>query len=265
MAKYAPLAKFLSEIPSNQNTVPMHFSEIEKVIHLKLPPAARKYHAWWSNEKNGVHVAGIAWQRAGWKSSKVNLKNETVVFIRKRVPNKIDSAAWIMTKNESAPIAVSKERSKSSKIHSHRSTASFGKRQEYIIVAELLRLGFDVYMTLVDDQQIDCIVRLDYDGQPKYLDIQIKARSMDCEPRNSGRFAVLDIPNPREGYFYIFYSEQAKTTWVIPSLDLVKLAQRNKTGKNAGKYSVNLCNSYSTGVKPRPKFREYEFAFDLLK
>lgn len=41
----------------------------------------------------------------------------------------------------------------------HRSTASFGKRQEYIAVAELLRRGFDVYMTLVDDQQIDCVVR----------------------------------------------------------------------------------------------------------
>lgn len=41
----------------------------------------------------------------------------------------------------------------------HRSTASFGKRQEYIAVAELLRRGFDVYMTLVDDQQIDCVIR----------------------------------------------------------------------------------------------------------
>jgi serine/threonine protein kinase len=41
----------------------------------------------------------------------------------------------------------------------HRSTASFGKRQEYVAVAELLRRGFDVYMTLVDDEQIDCINR----------------------------------------------------------------------------------------------------------
>lgn len=43
---------------------------------------------------------------------------------------------------------------------SHRNTASFGKRQEFIAVAELLRRGFDVYMTQVDDQQIDCIIRL---------------------------------------------------------------------------------------------------------
>jgi len=35
-----------------------------------------------------------------------------------------------------------------------RSSASFGKRQEYVAVAELLRRDFDVYMTLVDDQQM---------------------------------------------------------------------------------------------------------------
>ena len=44
---------------------------------------------------------------------------------------------------------------------SYRDTASFGKRQEYSVIAELLKRGFDVYMTLVDDQGIDCVVRLD--------------------------------------------------------------------------------------------------------
>jgi hypothetical protein len=39
-----------------------------------------------------------------------------------------------------------------SPIMPYRSSASFGKRQEYIAVAELLRRGHDVYMTLVDDQ-----------------------------------------------------------------------------------------------------------------
>jgi len=51
---------------------------------------------------------------------------------------------------------------------SYRDTASFVKRQEYIVVAELLKRGFDVYMTLVDDQGIDCIIRLD---NKRYLDI----------------------------------------------------------------------------------------------
>jgi len=55
-----------------------------------------------------------------------------------------------------------------------RDSASFGKRQEYTVIAELLRRGFDVYATLVDDQGIDCIIRL---NEKKYIDIQIKARS----------------------------------------------------------------------------------------
>lgn len=33
-----------------------------------------------------------------------------------------------------------------------RNTASFGKRREFIAMAELLKRGFDVYATLVDDQ-----------------------------------------------------------------------------------------------------------------
>ena len=75
----------------------------------------------------------------------------------------------------------------------YRSSAFFGKRQEYIAVAELLRRGYDVYMTLVDDQQIDCVIRQEKDGQLRYLDIQIKARSKECTPKNAGRFAALAI------------------------------------------------------------------------
>ena len=55
---------------------------------------------------------------------------------------------------------------------SYRNTASFGKRQEYIAVAELLKRGYDVYMTLVDDQQIDCIVRHDNGTRVKYVPLQ---------------------------------------------------------------------------------------------
>lgn len=48
---------------------------------------------------------------------------------------------------------------------SYRSTASFGKRQEYVVIAELLRRGFDVYQTLVDDQGIDCVIRQEMEGE----------------------------------------------------------------------------------------------------
>src|ERR1700758_4110328 len=49
---------------------------------------------------------------------------------------------------------------KGGEVPSFRSSASFGKRQEFAAIAELLKRNYDVYLTLVDDQQIDCMVRL---------------------------------------------------------------------------------------------------------
>lgn len=144
-----------------------------------------------------------------------------------------------------------------------RDRASFGKRQEFIVIAEMLRRGFDVYIPLVDDQQIDCILRRSAND---YVDIQIKARSKDCLPYDAGRFAAMDIPNPRERYFFIFYSEQADSYWVFPSMKLVELASRNKKGTNVGKYHINL-TGYSAKrgeVYPNPRFDEYKNKFELL-
>ena len=145
----------------------------------------------------------------------------------------------------------------------YRDSASFGKRQEYIAVAELLKRGFDVYMTLVDDQQIDCIIRLE--GQrPKYIDIQIKARSKGA--KNPGTFSAMEIREPRPDFFFIFYSEAAKTYWIMPSLDIVEKANIGKSGQNEGKYRLVLTNTHRDGtVVPRPKWKLYESAFDLLR
>jgi hypothetical protein len=146
----------------------------------------------------------------------------------------------------------------------YRSSASFGKRQEYIAVAELLRRGHDVYMTLVDDQQIDCIIRQEKDGELRYLDIQIKARSDTA--KNPGTFAAMEVRRPRENFYFIFYSEQADTYWIVPSLELVQEANQAKSGANAGKYKIVFTNTNRQGqVGPRPRFRKYENAFDLLE
>jgi hypothetical protein len=137
----------------------------------------------------------------------------------------------------------------------YRSSASFGKRQEFVAIAELLRRNFDVYLTLVDDQQIDCIIRQEKDRKLRYLDIQIKARSKEAQ--NPGRFSAMEICNPRENFYFIFYDEQVDTYWVIPSLRLIEEARQNKTGKNAGKYTITFCNTLKTGVKPRPRLAVY--------
>ena len=145
---------------------------------------------------------------------------------------------------------------------SHRSSASFGKRHEYIAVGELLRRGFDVYMTLVDDLQIDCVIRQEKNGGLRYLDIQIKARSEGA--KNPGTFSAMDIRQPRENFFFIFYSEQAETYWIVPSLELIKEANRNKTGAHKGKYRIVFTNQNKNGASPRPRFKRYQNAFHLL-
>jgi len=75
----------------------------------------------------------------------------------------------------------------------------------------------------------------------------------------------MEIRKPRENFFFIFYSEQALTYWIVPSLELVKEANRNKEGKNKGKFSINFCNVTNSGAKPRPRFDKFRNAFELLK
>lgn len=142
----------------------------------------------------------------------------------------------------------------------HRDTASFGKRQEYTVIAELLRRGFDVYQTLVDDQGIDCIIRLEKGDQVKYLEIQIKARSKQAE--QPGHFGPLSIPKPRPEYWFIFYSEPANTHWVISSTDLVNIARQNKSGKNAGRYALDVL---TPGGHSKEKFAPWKDAFERLR
>lgn len=142
---------------------------------------------------------------------------------------------------------------------SYRDSASFGKRQEYVVVAELLKRGFDVYMTLVDDQGIDCVMRID---EHTYIDIQIKARSRTAKQWNF--FAAMTI-EPRDNYYFIFYLETNDSFWVLPSNDVVELAITNKNGKHAGKHSLTLPKSDTTAKAQAFSRYKGENGFDLLR
>lgn len=141
----------------------------------------------------------------------------------------------------------------------YRDSASFGKRQEYVVVAELLKRGLDVYMTLVDDQGIDCIIRID---EHTYIDVQIKARSKTALQWNF--FAAMKI-QPKENYYFIFYLETNNTFWVIPSLDVVRLSITNKNGKHSGKHSITLPKSEITPKGLNFSMYKDENGFDLLR
>lgn len=138
-----------------------------------------------------------------------------------------------------------------------RSSASFGKRMEYAAIAELLRRGFDAYVPLVDDQGIDLVIRGARGGKPVYADVQLKARSEAA--KQPATFSAMNVQNPRPNYFYIFWSEAAKTSWIFPTEDLVREATQNKSGANQGRYSLVLCNVHADGkVMPRPRFAGYQ-------
>ena len=133
---------------------------------------------------------------------------------------------------------------------------------EYAVIAELLRRGFDVYMTLVDDQQIDCILRFG-NNPPVYTDVQIKARSLQA--KNTGMFASMKVLKPRENFIFIFYDEEIDTHWVMSSLDLMQEGNTIKSGPNIGKVKISFANKRVDGIwRTRPKFFEYENDFSRL-
>lgn len=79
--KYAPLEQHLRA--QNTHSVAMSFADIERVLDAKLPPSARRHRAWWSNNPSNS-VATYAWLNAGYKSAKVDMTGERLVFERAR-------------------------------------------------------------------------------------------------------------------------------------------------------------------------------------
>ncbi|WP_223880781.1 PDDEXK-like family protein [Roseococcus microcysteis] len=118
---------------------------------------------------------------------------------------------------------------------SFRSRASFGRRIEYWIIGQMLKHRLDVYVPLVDDFGIDAIIRKS-DGT--FIEVQIKARSENVRYGSAARFSAISHPEKRDNYFFIFYSEILKSTWILSSEEFIDEARQNKSGKNQGKRSI---------------------------
>jgi hypothetical protein len=115
-----------------------------------------------------------------------------------------------------------------------RHAAGFGKRIEYWIIGRMLKEGMDVYVPLVDDHAVDAIIRR-RDGSIAM--VQIKARSRDVIEGDAALFAAIEH-EPRQGYWFIFYSERMELTWLLSSAEFIAEAVQNKSGKNKGKRSL---------------------------
>ncbi len=117
---------------------------------------------------------------------------------------------------------------------SFRHSAGFGKRIEYYLIGLMLKEGIDVYVPLVDDNAIDAIIKKQ-DGS--YIEIQIKARSQDVNMGDAALFAAISHKD-RANYYFVFYSERLKKTWIMSSEEFIKESALNKSGKNIGKRSI---------------------------
>lgn len=115
-----------------------------------------------------------------------------------------------------------------------RHSAGFGKRIEYWIIGLMLKEGMDVYVPLVDDHAVDAIVRRK-DGSIAL--VQIKARSSTVKMGDASLFAAISH-EPRQDYWFVFYSERLAATWIMTSQEFISEAVQNKSGKNVGLRSI---------------------------
>ncbi len=76
-SKYSPLEALLRD--SGRPRLPMTFRQIERVIGVRLPPGARRHRTMWSNNP-GNWVMTKAWLKAGYKTEKVDMKHQKLVF-----------------------------------------------------------------------------------------------------------------------------------------------------------------------------------------
>jgi hypothetical protein len=93
MSKYDPLRHHL--VAARSGELPMSFADIEALLGFSLPRSARAYAPWWANETRGGHVQAGAWLRAGWRTTRVDVAGERVVFVRAPAGMAEDGATYV--------------------------------------------------------------------------------------------------------------------------------------------------------------------------
>jgi hypothetical protein len=74
--KYQKLAEHLANI--DEDVWEASFDEIQEVLGIPLPESAFQYPAWWANQGR---AQSRAWESAGWKTKRVDLKNGQITFV----------------------------------------------------------------------------------------------------------------------------------------------------------------------------------------
>jgi hypothetical protein len=82
VGKYAPLEKYLRDLPTSQREVTLAFEQIERILNDKLPSSAYEDSRWWDHETEGNHVTLRAWANAGWKIKSLDVNKRRVKLVR---------------------------------------------------------------------------------------------------------------------------------------------------------------------------------------
>jgi hypothetical protein len=106
LSKYTPLREYLSG--RSEAEAPMSFADIESVVGFPLPPAARRYRAWWSNNPTNSVITN-AWLGAGFRSAQVDMANQTLRFVR--VSPAPQAAARVRASSSGRPVVEALRRS----------------------------------------------------------------------------------------------------------------------------------------------------------
>ena len=94
---------------------------------------------------------------------------------------------------------------------SFRHSAGFGKRVEYNLIGKMLMEGLDVYVPLVDDHGVDCVIKKE---DRTFIEVQIKARSMRSNSETELCFRQLPM-NRRKTSTSYFILRELKTMMVL--------------------------------------------------
>ena len=140
---------------------------------------------------------------------------------------------------------------------SFRHSAGFGKRMEYNLIGKMLMEGLDVYVPLVDDHGVDCVIKRE---DSTFIEVQIKARSNEVSEGDAALFAAI-THELTEKFYFVFYSERLDLMWILSSKEFLDECVTNKNGKNKGKRSIWF-NGYKkdkeTGIKKEYCFERFE-------
>ncbi|MGN8200507.1 DUF7662 domain-containing protein [Salinisphaera sp. RV14] len=86
MRRYGKLSAYLNEAGSDTKLRHFHFADLEDILGFPLPASARRYPAWWANDRQPSRHSN-AWLSAGWETAELDLRHEQVTFRRCMLPD----------------------------------------------------------------------------------------------------------------------------------------------------------------------------------